>query len=160
MSEAKPLNPSLQKKSAARLAAVQSLYTQSVTGAKPADRQVAEWKKQLAHNAEEQKLRSGVAMEPNYTLMETILAGVAQWRSEIDTRLDGALTEGWARNRQSPVLIAILQCAIFELFFHKDAPSRMLIDEYTRIARSFFAEGETNFVHAALGKLVQQYGPL
>ncbi len=152
------INPSLQKKSAARMAAVQDLYRLSMTGETPdAERQVAALKKQLADNRSEQKMLVGSTVEPNYALMEAILQGVGEYQAQIDSRLDSALTKDWKRERMSPLLIAILQCAIFELFFHKDAAPKIIIDEYTRLTRSFFGDGEVNFVHGALAGLSQKY---
>ena len=151
-------NPSLQKKTAARMAAVQCLYTLSV-GEKqlsPAQ-QVAQLKKQLSGNIGEQKLQVGVPLEPNYKLLETILEGVDKWRADIDERVGRVLSKDWARERTGPLLIAILQCAIFELFFDKDISAKIVIDEYTRLTRSFFTDAEVDFVHGALSKLAQSH---
>ena len=113
MSEAKPVNPSLQKKSAARMAAVQCLYTAAITGeTRTPQQQVAALKEQLAHNRDEQKLQVGAPVEPNYKLVETLLAGIGADRAEIDARLEGALSGSWKRERMSPLLLAILQCSI------------------------------------------------
>lgn len=151
-------NPSLQKKSAARTAAVQMLYRLSMTGEAPdAPQQVEALKRQLANNKSEQKLMTGNALEPNYPLLETILQGVGEWQAQIDSRLDSVLDKDWKRDRMSPLLIAILQCAIFELFFHKDTAPKIVIDEYTRLTRSFFGDGEVNFAHGALSALSKKY---
>lgn len=151
-------NSSLQKKTAARMAAVQALYTLAVNGEKltPAQ-QVLILKKQLVGNKDEQKLQVGNAVEPNYKLMETILDGIEKRGVEINSRLDSTLSEDWKRERMSPLLLAILQCGIFELFFDKEINTKIVIDEYTRLSRHFFADAEVNFVHAALSKLVRQY---
>jgi len=148
------MNSSLQKKTAARLAAVQCLYTQAITEEKRTPAQsIAVLKKQLENNRDEQKLLVGAAIEPNYKLIETLLAGVEQWQENIDARLDDALSADWKRSRMSPLLVAILQCSIFEMLFSKTINPKILIDEYTRLARSFFADDEVNFVHGALSKL-------
>ena len=149
-------NPSLQKKSAARTAAVQCLYTLAVgeQTLSPAQ-QVAALKQQLSGNTGEQKLQVGVPLEPNYKLLETILEGVEKWRTDIDTRIDRVLSKEWARERTSPLLIAILQCAVFELLFDKDMSAKIVIDEYTRLTRSFFTDAEVDFVYGALSKLAQ-----
>jgi transcription antitermination protein NusB len=151
-------NPSLQKKSAARMAAVQCLYQRMVTddAATPAE-QVTALKARLANNRDEQKMLVGSAIEPNYPLAETLLSGVAQRQSDINERLDSALGEEWKRERMSPLLVAILQAAIFEMFFHKEINFKIVIDEYTRLTRSFFGEGEVSFVHGALSALAQKY---
>ena len=141
------------------MAAVQCLYQQSVTGdLKDAVQQVAALKAQLANNKNEQKLVVGMAVEPNYTMMEILLAGIHERLDEINMRLDGALNETWSRERMSPLLVSLLQCAIYELFFHKEVKPSIVIDEYTKITRKFFADGEVNFVHGALSTIVAAYG--
>ncbi len=82
---------------------------------------------------------------------------MAQWQADIDKRLETVLAKEWKRERMSALLVAILQCAIFELFFFKDAKPAVIIDEYTRLTGRFFDEAETNFVYAALGTLVQKF---
>lgn len=156
--EAKPVNLSLQKKSAARVAAVQALYTLAITGEeRNAAQMVSAVKKQLANNKSEQKLLVGAAVEPDYKLLESILSGVEEWQDKINERLDSALSANWKRDRMSPLLTAILQCSIFELFFHRDVKPKIVIDEYTAMTRSFFGDAEINFVHGALAALSQKY---
>jgi N utilization substance protein B len=151
-------NPSLEKKSAARVAAVQCLYTQSFHDTQASyAKQVDLLKNRLKNNQSEQKLVVGKAVEPNYALVETILEGVTSNNGEINRRMDSILSEQWTRERMSPVLVAILQCAIYELFFGKEINSSIVLDEYSRITRLFFSEGEIDFVYGALSSLIQRY---
>jgi transcription antitermination protein NusB len=151
-------NVSLQKRTAARMAAVQCLYTLAMNGEtlSPAQ-QVVLLKRQLSNNRSEQKLQVGEAVEPNYKLMETLLDGIEKWGPDIDKRLNSALSTQWKRERMSPLLVAILQCGIFELFFDKEVSPKIIINEYTKLTRSFFADAEVDFVFAALSKLSRQY---
>jgi transcription antitermination protein NusB len=153
-SENKKSNPSLQKKSAARVAAVQCVYERIISkDSRIPEQQVAALKKQLANNTGEQKLLLGAALEPNYPLVSAILEGTRQWQKDIDKRIDSALSKEWTRDRMSPILIAILECAVFELFFYKDTKHKILIDEYTNLTSRFFAEAEINFVNGVLKNL-------
>lgn len=151
-------NPSLLKKSAARLCAVQCMYTQSV-GSEPHTpaQQVAALKAELAGNPSEQKLRLGSAIEPNYTLLESLLEGVGKWQEEITPRVDSMISKSWGRERTGPLLIAILQCAVFEMLFGKDVRASIIIDEYTRLTRCFFTEAEVDFVYGALSTLAKAH---
>jgi N utilization substance protein B len=152
-------NPSLQKKTAARMAAVQALYTQSINETRVSpSQQVTGLKKQLENNRDEQKLQVGVALEPNYKLLETILEGVAERNDDIEVRIKSVLSGSWKQERMSPLLLAILRCAIFEMIFGKDIGAKIVIDEYTRLTRSFFTYSEVNFVHGALSKLAESHG--
>ncbi|NBX03888.1 MAG: hypothetical protein EBR02_07525 [Alphaproteobacteria bacterium] len=152
------INISLQKKTAARMVAVQSLYQVAMLGDKlSAEEQVKRLKAQLKNNQAEQKLLTGSAIEPDYALLGKLLSGVAEWEKDIEKRLDEVLSAKWKKERTSKLIIAILECAIFELFFYKDVKHKVIIDEYTRLARGFFADSEVDFVFAALSSLVQKY---
>ncbi len=156
--ETKKTNPSLQKKSAARVAAVQCVYERLISEENPLPAgQLSSLKKRLANNAGEQKLTLGAALEPNYQLVSAILEGTIQWQADIDKRIDSCLSKEWKRERMSPILIAILQCGVFELFFYKDTNHKILIDEYTRLTSRFFADGEVHFVNGVLKNLHAQF---
>jgi transcription termination factor NusB len=151
-------NLSLQKKTAARIASVQCLYNVAVTGdALAPAQQAAALKAQLENNRDEQKLLVGSAVEPQYAMVEALLSGVQQYHEEINLRLDGVLKDGWKRERLSPLLIAIMQAAIFEMFFYKDVSAKIVTDEYTNLTRRFLGDGEVGFVHGALSELTKQY---
>ncbi len=152
-------NPSLLKKSAARMVAVQFIYQAAMLGEMLSpDAQIKRVKAQLKDNASEQKLLTGSAMEPDYALLSKLLAGSVEWSSEIEKRLTETLNTKWKKERMSKLLVAILECAIFELFFSKEVKHGVIIDEYTRLARHFFEEDEVNFVYAALTTLAKKYG--
>lgn len=152
-------NASLQKKSAARMAAVQSLYTLSFHDTRPSiAKQIASLKERLHNNQGEQKLLVGKAVEPNYKLVETLLTGIEDNADEINHRIDGVFSGDWTRDRTSPILIAILQCSVYELFFSKEINPKIILDEYSRLTRHFFGDAEVDFVYGALASLVQQYG--
>ena len=151
-------NLSLQKKSAARIAAVQCLYERLVGDEKPApEKQLERLKTRLKDNKNEQKLTIGAVLEPNYSLVLAILNGTQEFADAIEKRVANCINKEWTLERMSPILIAILQCAVFELFFYKDGKHKIIIDEYTRLTARFFADNEVNFVHGVLQKEVLQY---
>ena len=148
------INPSLQRKSAARVAAVQCVYARIISDAPLLPHaQISELKARLKNNKNEQKLTLGLPLEPNYPLATAIVEGTLQFEDDIDGRINQHLSAEWTRERMSKLLIAILQCAIFELFFYKSAKHKVIIDEYTRLTSRFFADAEVNFVHGILQKL-------
>lgn len=153
------INPSLQRKSAARMAAAQCVYARIISDAPLSPHtQIAELKARLKDNKNEQKLTLGLPLEPNYPLATAIVEGTLQFADDIDARLNKSLSEEWSRERMSKLLIAILQCAIFELFFYKPAKQKIIIDEYTRLTSRFFSDAEVNFVHGVLQKLYGEFG--
>lgn len=159
MNEKAQINPSLQKKTAARVAAAQCVYARASSDEpiSPA-RQIATLKERLKDNKAEQKLTIGLPLEPNYALVQAIVEGTKEFEVDIDARINKSLSAEWKRERMSKLLIAILQCAVFELFFYKDtAKHKVIIDEYTRLTARFFADSEVNFVHGVLQKLHTEF---
>lgn len=151
-------NLSLQKKSAARIAVVQCVYERLIGDEKPSpEKQLERLKKRLKDNKAEQKLTIGAVLEPNYPLVLAILKGTLEFADEIEKRVAICVNKEWTLDRMSPILIAILQCAIFELFFYKDGKHKIIIDEYTRLTARFFGDGEVNFVHGVLQKLHSEF---
>jgi len=157
--EENKINPSLQKKSAARVAAVQCVYARVASDVPLAPaKQIAELKARLKDNKTEQKLTLGLPLEPNYPLASDIVAGTLEFEAQIDERINANLSAEWKRERMSQVLLAILQCALFELFFYKETPKhKIVIDEYTRLTARFFGDAEVNFVHGILQKLHAEF---
>lgn len=136
------------------MAAVQCVYEGLIADAPIAPaKQIEDLKTRIKNNKEEQKLTLGEAIEPNYSLLKDIIEGVAKFCEEIDQRITPNLSADWKRERMSKLLIAILQCATFELFFYKEGKEKIIIDEYTRLTDRFFDQAEVNFVHGILKKL-------
>lgn len=153
-------NPSLQKKSAARIAAVQCVYERLISDTKSApEQQLNILKERLKNNKEEQKLTLGAVIEPNYQLVAAILEGTLKWQAEIDQYISKIISKDWKRERMSPILIAILQCGIFELFFYKDTAPKILVDEYSKLTSRFFSDNEINFINGVLKNLHSQSKP-
>lgn len=152
------MNQSLQKKTAARMAAIQYFYRESITGdTQDAAAYCELLKTRLSGNKPEQKLQVGTANEPNYTLLQAIINGVNERRDDIHARIDGALNENWKRERMSRLLVALLEASVFEMCFYKEVKHGIITDEYTKLARSFFDDKEVNFVHGLLANLAKSY---
>ncbi len=147
-------NESLQRKSSARQAAVQYFYQKKLTGAAPTpERFIAACKEDWPHGAfhDEGDLPGP---EPDYALLEALLLGVEVARSKIDEAIAAVLSPQWPKERMSPVLIAILECGIWELRAGV-LPAAVVIDEYVNLAAEFFDGPEAGFVNAALEKVAK-----
>lgn len=152
-------NPSLERKTAARIAAVQCLYQYAMGDEKRTPEQLTETlKTRLKNNKSEMKVILGGTQEPHYALLQSLVAGVRERNAEIERRLDSVIKEGWKRGRMSPVLVALLQCAIFELFFYKEVSPKIIVAEYTRIAGRFLDDKDVQFLHGGLIELCEKYG--
>ncbi len=153
----KPLNKSLAKKRAARMAAVQALYSQTVSGPKKIDVNkmlaniLAHWKDSIS--SEEPDFAMDVA--PDATLLEKILKAAIIGADTIEEQIDGLILPGWKKERMSPVLMSCLRAFGGEMLARPEAKDIMLIDEYSTVAASFISDGEQPFIHSALNHLAR-----
>ena len=78
-------------------------------------------------------------------------------KNKIDTILAGFLNEDWSIERMDHTLINILRCAYIEFKDFSKTPSKVIINEYTNIAASFFNRKEVNFVNGVLDKVSMSF---
>lgn len=152
----KPLNKSLAKKRAARMAAVQALYSLNITGVKPNVPRmlasiIAHWNDSLA--SEEPDLAMDIA--PDSTLLEKVLKAAVLGADTIEEQIDGLILPGWKKERMSPVLMSCLRAFGAELLARPDCEAAILIDEYSTVAASFVSDQEHSFIHSALNHLAR-----
>jgi transcription antitermination protein NusB len=143
------------RRSAARLAAVQALYTLEVSGggvdAVLADFLGRAWPP--ADSAEE----GGQGAEPDAGYLQTLVAGVTEHRDVLDAAIDDTLSHGWTFARLEILLQAILRTGAYELFALPDVPAKVVINEHLEIAHAFFAGKEPSLVNAVLDRLAVRF---
>lgn len=137
------------RRSAARLAAVQALYQMDV-GQRDLLETLAEFEsKRLADEVAEDEL-----VAPDVSFLRDLLRGVVAEQRRVDGQVDQVLAEGWPLKRLDVTLRAILRAAGYELLMRTDVPVRAIISEYVDIARAFYEEGEEPaFANAVLDTL-------
>ena len=75
----------------------------------------------------------------------------------IDASLSNFLESDWSLERMDPTLTNILRCAFIEFKNYLNIPSKVVINEYTNIASSFFNKPEVSFVNGVLDKVSNKY---
>ncbi len=145
------MNDSPKKRTLSRLAAVQALYQQGMTGLASAEL-VAEY--QSYHF--KQKLDDIPIDELDRELFNDLVLGAGARILDIDKIIAANLAEGWSMERTDPLLIAILRCAIYELWCRTDIPPKVTISEYVAIACDFYAAAEPKFINGVLDKVAQK----
>lgn len=143
------------KRSSARLAAVQALYQMDISGADL-----------LSTLGEFETFRLGREVdgetyrEADTAFFRDIAGGVVREQRLLDPAIDEALKDGWPLARIDSTLRQILRCGAYEIFLRKDVPARAAIVEYVDIARAFFETGdEVRLVNALLDRLGRQQRP-
>jgi len=143
-----------RRRGAARMAAVQALYSIGQGGGSPTD-VVSEFNDHRFATADE----AGTEIEPDRDFFSALVAGSSARRKEIDVLLGASLARNWSLERIEKVVYAILQAGVFELLDRADVPARVVINEYVDIAHAFYADGEPGFVNSVLDRIARQVRP-
>ena len=137
-------------RAAARLLAVQALYQMDIAKT-PLENIIKEF---VSHRLDVSM--DGVDMpEGDAAYFEKILRGVVENQTPIDRQIDDCLSENWHLARLDSTLRAILRCGVFELTYGGDAPTGVLVSQYTDIAHAFFDGPEGGMANALLDRVGQ-----
>lgn len=154
MSSGRPMrraaNEAMERRRAARLAAVQALYQLEMGGGDPLV--VVDEFLGRSSNGE---VGSGTPFDEEW--FRKVLLGAWSERARLDAELSSALAEGWTLPRCGAVLRAILRAGAFELAALPEVPAKVAINEYVDIAHLFSSRGEPGFVHAVLDKIASRF---
>ena len=141
------------KKSSARLFAVQILFEMEINGKKInniLERLTNEYLIEIS------RLNKTEKADKNHLIK--ILKGVTKSQKDIDLNINDNLI-GWSLSRIDSVSRAILRSALYELRECNDIPAKVIINEYIEISKSFFEGDEPNFINGILDKISKIYRP-
>jgi len=88
---------------------------------------------------------------------EGLVKGTVEHIEEIDKLIE-KITENWAMKRMAAVDRNILRFAAYEIFFRKDIPSAVTINEALEIAKKYSSSESASFLNGVLDKLAQEAG--
>ncbi len=152
---------SAQRRSAARLAAVQALYQAELTG-HTIDRVLEDF---LQHGIgakalvappddEDAEIEASLAL-PDKVMFSNIVRGSTARQADFDAMIGGSLTGDWTVERLEAVLRAVLRAGAYELATCPDVPVRVVISEYVDVAKAFYAGSEPKLVNAVLDRIAR-----
>jgi N utilization substance protein B len=143
-----------QKKSTARLYAVQALF-QMEHSAQTIDSVRVEFEDHrfgAVYDGDEMA-------EGDVTLFRSLLEGAVGSQGAIDKMTDRALVAKWPLKRIDPTLRALFRAAGAELVGGQ-TPPKVVINEYVDVAKAFFPDGrEPKFVNAVLDHMAREARP-
>lgn len=146
MSE-KQLPKATINKSAARLAAVQAIFTQHFSEEQKETPQLTLEMIQHYHG-------EGDDIQPDAKFLNLLVEGVRENQDEIDTLIKEHLGETWSMERIGTLMQSILRPAVFELLKLDEIPFKAIINEYVDIAHAFFEDDkEVAFVNGVLDRI-------
>lgn len=88
--------------------------------------------------------------ERKHTPIEDILTHLPL----IDQAIEKAAPE-WPIAKIAKIDVSILRLAVFELFYKKDAPIKVVIDEAVELAKEFGNDQSAKFINGVLGTIVK-----
>ena len=135
--------PSVRKKTASRICAVQVLYESSFLLKNI----------ELIINSYFENYLNSILLELNIKdidrqLFNSIIAGVNENIIEIDLIITKNIAQNWSFDRLSKTEISVFRLAVFELSFVKNFSKKTIINEYISIFESF--GGNANFANGML----------
>lgn len=143
-----------RRRSAARLAAVQALYQQSMVGTPQArllnefhDHRLGE---AIEDDADQEGGDIAVADRPFF---DDLVAGSLARRDELDALVTSFLGAGWTLQRLDRLMLQILRCGAYEMLARPDVPRAAVVSEYVDVAHAFYPRNEVGFVNALLDRL-------
>jgi N utilization substance protein B len=143
----KPTN----KRSLARLAAVQALYQMDLTGTS-LTRIVAEFENhRLGKELDGEQYKDA---DPAW--FRSTVSGVVQRQKIIDPIINASLPEDWPLSRMDVTLRSILRCAVVEFLARQDVPAKVIISEYLDVTKAFFEGEEPRLVNGVLDRIARQ----
>lgn len=138
----------VNKRGAARLAAVQALYQMDVAGAGLIEIAAEYENFRLGKEVDGETYRDADAQ-----WFRAILSGVVEEQKFIDPVIRQSLNDDWPLSRLDSTLRAILRAGVYELMKRKDVPVAVVVSEYVDIAKAFYHEDEPGLVNAVLDRV-------
>lgn len=144
--------PVLNKRRAARFAAVQALYQVDLLRTRPEAvcREFTEHR--LARLFEPFEVDQP-SPEVDREWFEILVIGAWAAHERLDLAISSCLAEGWTLARCGFLVRACLRAGAYELAERTDVPVKVVINEYVELAHLFFDGSEPAFVNAVLDRL-------
>ena len=143
--------PPMNRRRAARFAAVQALYQIELAGERAAV-VVAEFGEHRLARLLEPFAAETPQPAVDLDWFRLVVLGAWEARERIDAVLEGCLSEGWSLARCGFFLRATLRAGAFELAQRTDVPVPVVINEYVEVAKLFLGGTEPSFVNAVLDR--------
>ncbi len=152
------VNPSLQRKSAARLRAVQYLYQYMLRNREiTVEELLASEKVEPDDNQEDDN--EILAIKPDTKLLQGILNGAITQEAEIAAQLKRIIPTYWAEGYLPVLYRAMLLAAGYELIYHPKLATNVILSEYVNLAGDFGDEQETALLNGVLQEAIRGLRP-
>jgi N utilization substance protein B len=141
----------VNRRGAARLAAVQALYQMDIAGSG-----LNEILTQFEGHWIGREVEGAQYLPAERTHFRDLVNGVVEDQRRLDPLIDEVLRMGWPLKRIEALLRAVLRAGAFELDRKRDIPARVIVAEYVGIADAFVDRDETGMVNAVLDQIARK----
>ncbi len=149
----------LAGRAAARLAAVQALYPNTLAGGsvQTVAPDVAGGRfKSAGTGGEAEELALGPL---DQAFFEALVEGAVSETENLDNMLAAVLVEGWSVERLELVLRLILRAGAYELGHWQEVPARVAVSQYVDLAHAFLDDRQAAMVNGVLDRLAHSLRP-
>ena len=141
------------KRSTARLAAVQALYQMDAAGS-----DVDETIQEFTDHRLGKEIYGDHYAPADAGYFSMLVREIVSHQLSLDPQIDDVLAKGWPMVRLDLTLRQILRAGLYELMFKKDVPAKAVISEYVDVANGFFDKGDgVKIANGVLDKLARQH---
>ncbi len=152
--------PSLMRKRASRLAAVQAMYSEaliekSTLPALLAAQMLQSWADSRTNNTDDLPHAS----QPEVALLNKLIEAAQDHRTAIEAAIAANILPNWSKARMSLPLLSVLQVFAAEVIAYPSRGAATLVDEYTEVAAQLVTDDELNYAHKAFNLLLDALRP-
>lgn len=145
---------SIEKRTSARLAAVQYLYQWKLREIKwPVEDYINHYSERLLEpndREEEDDIPLMPSVAPDFAFLRKLLNGLVDEQATVQAFLSQQMDAGRSFDRTSPLIQALLEAGTYELIHHETLDAGIILSEYTALAAGFFDNPELGFVNGVL----------
>jgi len=145
---------SRRRRSAARLAAVQALYQQSIAGTNP-----AKLLNEFHDHRFGEEIEGDRMADADRPFFDDLVSGTLARSDELDALVTQFLGSGWSIDRLDRLMLQILRSGAYEMIARPDVPRGAIVSEYVDVADAFYPRPEVGFVNALLDRLGKSVRP-
>jgi transcription antitermination protein NusB len=141
----------VNRRGAARLAAVQALYQMDIAGT-GLNEILAEFESHWLGR----EVEGAQYLPAQAAFFRDVVQGVVREQRTLDPLIDRTLSATWPLKRIEAVLRAVLRAGAYELEHRHDVPARTVVSEYVAVANAFLDQDETGMINAVLDQLARE----
>ncbi|MGV2432064.1 MAG UNVERIFIED_CONTAM: transcription antitermination factor NusB [Rickettsiaceae bacterium] len=150
----------INSKTAARIAAIQSMY-QFESNGRVDNAAALSQKIESSYNSEDFKelfdIPNNVSVKLHTNHSRALISNTIDNLEKIDEIISSNLTGNWQFSNLHFSLLALLRVGVAEIIYFPDTPAKVVVNEFTNIGSSLAKASEVPFINSLLDKVNKEY---